>query len=371
MNPIGILHINTERGWRGGERQTLWLAQELSRRGHTNTVACRPGEPLAEAAGRAGVPVLPIHPVVEFDIFSARKIRSRLRAQPPVSIVHAHTGHAVGLGALAVRGTGKPFVATRRVDFPLGRFLGSRWKYGRVDGFAAISSAVAAQAVDGGVPREKIVVIPSGIDPSGYPRVQDRESLRQKHGFSGEDLLIVTVGALVPHKDHATFLRAARRVSDSYPQATFLIVGEGPLRPSLESLSREMGLGDRILFLGHRPEVLEYTAMADLFVFSSAEEGLGTALLDALVIGVPTAATAAGGIPDIYGGKDARELTPPGDADALAANMCSVLGNPEERARRLERGRTRGLLFSVTAMAEAYEKLYEHVIQLKPAMKDS
>jgi glycosyltransferase involved in cell wall biosynthesis len=142
---------------------------------------------------------------------------------------------------------------------------------------------------------EKTCVIPSGINPAGYPRVEDRNVLRQKFGFRPEDVLIVTVGALVPHKDHATLIRAAARVVPSYPQAKFLLLGEGPLRGDLEVLARREGVADRVLFLGHRPEVLEYTAMADLFVFSSVEEGLGTALLDALVIGVPTAATAAGG----------------------------------------------------------------------------
>ncbi|MBL0058471.1 MAG: glycosyltransferase [Elusimicrobia bacterium] len=166
----------------------------------------------------------------------------------------------------------------------------------------------------------------------------------------------------MPHKDHATFLRAASRLASTYPRAKFLILGEGPLRPELESLARAEGLTGRVLFLGHRPEVLEYTAMADLFVFSSAEEGLGTALLDALVIGVPTAATRAGGIPDLYGGAAVPELTAPGDPAALADNMRKVLDDPAEGARRVERGRERGRLFSVTAMADAYEKLYDRLL---------
>lgn len=77
-------------------------------------MACRSGEPLAEAARRAGLPVWPLDPLVEFDVFAARNLRSRLRSHE-VIIAHAHTGHAVGVGALAVRGTGCGFVATRQV----------------------------------------------------------------------------------------------------------------------------------------------------------------------------------------------------------------------------------------------------------------
>jgi glycosyltransferase involved in cell wall biosynthesis len=299
--------------------------------------------------------------LAEFDVFAAGRLGSCLKSRR-ADVLHAHTGHAVGLGSLAGRGPSLRFVATRRVDFPLGSGFFSRWKYGRLDALAVLSTAIERQAVSGGVPVNKITVIPSGIDPSGYPHPRDRALFRQKHGFTAEDLLVVTVGALVPHKDQATFLRAAARVAPAYPRAKFLILGEGPLRGDLETLARAEGLTERVLFLGHRPEVLEYTAMADLFVFSSAEEGLGTALLDALVIGVPTAATSAGGIPDLYGGAGVPELTAPGDPAALADNMRRVLDDPAEGARRVERGRERGRLFSVTAMADAYEKLYDRLL---------
>lgn len=360
MTGLGVLHLNTERGWRGGERQTLLLALEMARRGYRNWIAARPGEPLIDAARRSGLPVVPVSPWSEFDLFAARRLRSSLGALS-IDILHAHTGHSVGLGALAVRGTGARLVATRRVDFPLGAGFFSRWKYGQVDAMAVLSSAIERQVLRGGVPAKKTCVIPSGIDPAGYPRVEDRNILRQKFGFRPEDVLIVTVGALVPHKDHATLLRAAARVVPSYPQAKFLLLGEGPLRGDLEVLARREGVADRVLFLGHRPEVLEYTAMADLFVFSSVEEGLGTALLDALVIGVPTAATAAGGIPDLYGGTNVPELTAPGDAEALAQNMKVVLADPGEKARRVARGRLTAGKFTVKHMADGYEALYRAV----------
>jgi glycosyltransferase involved in cell wall biosynthesis len=353
-----VLHLNTERGWRGGERQTLLLAMELRRRGHFNWIAARPGEPLAVAAEKEGLPVFPVRPWGEWDLWTASRL-ARFAQKNGVSILHAHTGHAVGLGALAVRGTGVSLVATRRVDFPLGSGVFSRWKYGRLKGLAVLSSAIYREAVAGGVPAPKIVVIPSGIDSAGYPHVQDKELFRRKHGFASEDLLILTVGALVPHKDQATFLRAAALVAPAFPQAKFLLAGEGPLRKELEGLAQELNMSNRVFFLGHRPEVLEYTAMADLFVFSSSEEGLGTALLDALVIGVPTVATAAGGIPDLYGGPHVPELCAPRDPGALARNIRDVLGDLDERSCRVSRGHERSRLFTVPAMGDAYEKFYD------------
>jgi len=331
---------------------------ELRRRGHFNWIAARPGEPLALAAEKEGLSVFPVRPWGEWDFWTAARL-ARFARKNGVSIFHAHTGHAVGLGALAVRGTSISLLATRRVNFPLGSGFFSRWKYRRLKALAVLSSAIYQKAVAGGIPASKIVVIPSGIDSAGYPHVHDRDSFRRKLGFSSEDLLIVTVGALDLQKDQATFLRAAALVAPAFPQAKFLLAGEGPLRRELEGLTRELKMSDRVFFLGHRPEVLEYTAMADVFVLASAEEGLGTALLDALIIGVPTVATAAGGIPDLYGGPHVPELCAPRDPGALARNIHYVLGDRDERSRRVICGHERSRLFTVLAMGDAYEKFYD------------
>src|SRR5579872_4604842 len=95
-----ILHIDTERGWRGGERQALWLAAELERRGHNSVIAARLGEPLAARAREAGLAVHACSPAFEADPRAACALRRRI-AKSRIEIVHAHTAHAVGLGALA------------------------------------------------------------------------------------------------------------------------------------------------------------------------------------------------------------------------------------------------------------------------------
>src|SRR5438045_1970313 len=117
---ITVLHVDTERGWRGGERQALWLAEGLVRLGHRSIVAARPGDELARRAERAGLPVVGCEPMAELDPFTATTLRRVIRHEG-VDVVHAHTGHAVALAALAARGTGAKMVLTRRVDFPLRR----------------------------------------------------------------------------------------------------------------------------------------------------------------------------------------------------------------------------------------------------------
>jgi hypothetical protein len=158
-----ILHIDTERGWRGGERQALWLAEELQRRGHESIVAARPREPLATRAGDVGLQVVPCAPGFEADLRSALRLRRQI-IDLRVDIVHAHTGHAVGLGALATLATRVPLVVSRRVDFRLRRNVGTRLKYSRATAIIAISRAVAKVLVTSGADADKIVVVPDGTD---------------------------------------------------------------------------------------------------------------------------------------------------------------------------------------------------------------
>src|SRR5438105_2027540 len=115
---LRILHVDTERGWRGGERQTLWLASALARRGHASIVAARSGEPLHARAVQAGLTVVDCNPLSEVDPLAAWRLRQAIRDNR-VDIVHAHTAHGIALAALATLRTSVPLVVSRRVDFPL------------------------------------------------------------------------------------------------------------------------------------------------------------------------------------------------------------------------------------------------------------
>src|SRR5690348_8419706 len=210
-----ILHIDTERGWRGGERQALWLAAELRRRGHLSIVAARPGEPLAQRAVEAGLEVVGCAPRFEADPRAAMRLR-RLMRKRRIEVVHAHTAHALGLAAIATIGSGVPLVAARRVDFHLRENFGTRWKYGRAAAVIAISRAVADVLARDGIARAKIAVVADGTD------VQRRivpatpatlVALGVKEGAP----LAVQVTQLVPHKDPLNFVRAIAKARERVP----------------------------------------------------------------------------------------------------------------------------------------------------------
>ncbi|HOW28571.1 MAG TPA: glycosyltransferase family 4 protein [Elusimicrobiota bacterium] len=360
MNPFRIVHLDTEPTWRGGERQLFWLARELKKRGHQNWVACRTGSPLADRCRAADLQVFEFAPKGEWDLRAASALRRFLREQK-ADILHAHTAHAVGLGAVAAWPVDCGFLATRRVDFPLRRNIFSRWKYGRLNEIVAISEKVRDVMLEHGWHGPKISVIHSGIDPADYPSPGNREDLRRAKGIRNEDLLLVNVAALVPHKDQETLIKAVELLRKDVPAIQLLILGEGHLRSRLTRLIDQLGLKQCVHLLGHRDDVLDYVAAADVFVLSSVEEGLGTSLLDAMSLGIPAVATQAGGIPEIFGDSANDVLVPSRNPSALAAALGRVIGSDDEKQRRVRWGRERLAFFTVARMANQYLDVYQRV----------
>jgi glycosyltransferase involved in cell wall biosynthesis len=168
---------------------------------------------------------------------------------------------------------------------------------------------------------------------------------------------VITTGALVGHKDHGTLIRAARIASDRRPDLHWAIAGEGHLRGHLETLIAELGLSDRVHLLGEVPDAVRLVAAADLFVISSAMEGLGTSVLDAMALGVPVVGTRAGGIPEMLEG-GAGSLVPPGNPQALADAVWVLLEDPAAREGQVARARKAVQRFSDQRMADGVLQVY-------------
>jgi glycosyltransferase involved in cell wall biosynthesis len=356
---INVLHVDTERGWRGGERQTLWLARELSRRGYGTVVAARANEPLAERASAESLDVVPCNPRSEIDVFAAGGLRRVIRRRN-VDIVHAHTAHAVALAALATIGTRVPFVVARRVDFKLRDNFGTRLKYHHAAKFIAVSAAVARVLESDGIAASRIAVVPDGADVARRV-IPATHVVLSEFGIPRESRIAVQVAQLVAHKDPVNFVRAIGHARASVPDLHGLLVGDGPLRGDVERAVRELGLESAVHLAGYRTDADALLAAADVAVLSSREEGMGSVLLDALLFGRPIAATRAGGIPEVVG-DDCGLLAPIGDATALGDAIARIANDPTLAARFGERGRGRAQEFSVERMADRTIEVYETVL---------
>ncbi len=207
-----------------------------------------------------------------------------------------------------------------------------------------------------GVRREKVVVIPNGIDlePFDVPRT------------SGPGPVVTTVANLRAGKGHDVLLRAAERVLRRRPDVRFQFVGDGPLRARLEEQAEDLAVRAAVTFLGHRADVAAVLRGSTVFAFPSLMEAFPNGVMEAMAAEVPVVASDVGGIPELVEHEHNGLLVPPGDEEALAAALLSVLGNPARARTLAAAGRqTVQERYSFERMVHDFERLYLDTLALR------
>jgi teichuronic acid biosynthesis glycosyltransferase TuaC len=294
----------------------------------------------------------------------------RVHGRWPFDVVHAHMLVPDGWAAARVAaGLGVPVVATAHradvLDVPA-RGPASRRRVaeavGSIDQVCAVSAAIGAAAEGLAHPRRPVEIVPNGADTSVFAPRPAAEA-RARLGVPEGRPVVSYVGKLVPRKGVDTLIEAmgllARR-----PQGAPLLVaaGIGELRPALERRATELGVAERVRFVGKVPhdEVGWWMAAGDLFVLPSLSEGLPTVVCEAMNCGRPVVATAVDGTPEIVRDGETGLLVPPGDPEALAGALARVLDDPALAGRMgeaaLRIGRER---YTWEANARRMTEIYE------------
>jgi len=368
VNTRTVLHLNTEAGWRGGEAQTLRLAQGLRARGCRCILAGVPGGELVRRAAAAGLEVLPLPMRGEFDLAAARRL-ARVVRDERVDLLHSHTAHAVTLATLATLFC-RPrpaTVASRRLSFPLRSVLFGRIKYSlRVDRVIAVSEAIRRLLLRQGLDPGRVVTVHSGIDPERFARGDRRRfrgSLRPALGDEADTAFLVgTAGHLATHKGFDIFLAAAAAAAAAVPSARFVVIGRGEGEERLRGVADRLGLAPRVVFAGFRDDMPDVYAGLDLFVLPSISgEGSPAVLKEAMAAGTPVVATSLDGIEEIV--EDARHglLVPPGDAAGLARAIVILARDAPLRARCSAAAQKRVQEFTADRMVERTEEVYRSI----------
>lgn len=373
--PFTVLHLDGERGLRGGERQLLYLACALRARGHRNLVVCRAGSPLESEARRLSLETRSLPYWCEWDPVSALRL-ARLASELGRPIIHAHTAHAASVAALASSAGGPPAVAHRRVDFPASGSASLSFKYGRAARVVAVSDAIARVLEKDGLPRERTAVVPDAIPvsseecgwagmpgtrfspPDAAEKAAARAAISEEFGLDPGLPWIGNLAALVPHKDHDTLVASAMIAIMRRPTLRFLIAGRGPEEAKLWRQIQGLGLVGKVLLLGHREDPAALLKALDIFCLSSWGEGMGSVLLEAAACRLPIAATTAGGIPEVVSDGETGLLVKPRDPEALAAALVRLHDEPALARRLAEEGLRRLPRFGLTTMAERMEEVY-------------
>jgi glycosyltransferase involved in cell wall biosynthesis len=359
-----LLHVNTERSWRGGESQTLALARGLQSRGFHCLMAVQPDGALHARSRAEGLSCVPLPMRGECDLRAARRLADLMRAER-VDLLHYHTAHAITLGTLASLIAGRRLtVASRRVSFPLrGGALGRLKYHYRVDRVVAVSEAIRRGLIRRGLDPRKVVTVHSGIDPerfaAGDPRRLRNSLPAPGDRWERDTILVGTVGHLAAHKGFDRFLQAAALAARELPQVRFVIVGRGEERDALTRLAGRLGLADRIVFTGFRDDMPDVFAGLDLFVLASTSgEGSPAVLKEAMAAGVPLVAAGLDGVEEIV--EDGRHglVTPLDNAPAMARSIV-LLAQDRHLGHRLAaeaRGRVRE--FTIDRMVAGTEAIY-------------
>ncbi len=292
-------------------------------------------------------------------------------------IVHTHSSKAGILGRWAAWLAGTPIIVHtvhgwghHDRQHPLVRALyiiSERLTLLITDQLIAVSPLNVEKGLRDGIGQnEDYVVIRSGIELDRFehpcvPCSQTRAAL----GIPSDVLVVGAVTRLSPQKAPLDFVRAAGIIAQSVPEAWFVMVGDGPLRPQVETLATELGLTNRLILTGLRHDVPELMAAFDIFVLSSLWEGLPRVLPQAMAMGLPMVATAIdGNVEAIEDGVNGL-LVLPGQPAALAQAVIRLLRDPQMAQRMGQAGRARADEFDARKMVGEIANLYEELLARK------
>jgi glycosyltransferase involved in cell wall biosynthesis len=214
-----------------------------------------------------------------------------------------------------------------------------------------------------GCPLEKIVIIPNGIATPSVPTTASAHGRAQALSVNADDKVVGTITRLVWKRGHEELLRAAALVARAEPAAKLLVVGDGPLRRSLEDQALSLGLNGGVRFLGAVPQAARLLPHFDVFVLSSVWEGMSNGLLEAMAAGRPVVATRVGGNPEVVVDGESGLLVPPKDPQALADAVLRLLRDRELAGRLGEAARRRvASEFTLEQMVQRLETLYDDLL---------
>ncbi len=361
---LRVVHIDSGRDWRGGQRQVLLLAQALRATGAEPLVIGAADAPLVGRVRQAGLAASSVSMRSDWDLLAARSVRTILRAWQP-DVVHAHDAraHAIALAALAVpwtrRGAGAgprapapPLVVTRRVMHPP-RHAGIKYST-RVARFIAISRAVRDAMVAAGVAADRIEVVYSGVPT---PAVQEPRDWRAEAGWPTDAVICGIVGAMTAEKGIARLGAIADHLSaGARRRARLVLLGGG------RSSGRTRISGLDSYRAGFVDDIDAAVAGLDVLWHPSRSEGLGTTIIDAMALRVPPVAFATGGIPEVVENGRTGLIVPADDATAFARAATLLIEDSAARRTLADAGPARAAEFSVERMARGTVVVYERVL---------
>jgi glycosyltransferase involved in cell wall biosynthesis len=380
MAEIRLLELRSTYKWGGGPDKTILLSAERHDRARVSVVVAYLRDVadqefrIGAKAKARGFDFYEVPDRGKFDIRTGRIIRDII-LRHNINLIHSHDYKSDLLAFLVQRWMRKRSIALlstahawvilgfrgeiyRRLDLMLMKHF---------DHLIAVSQATKAEMVAAGVPSSQISVIHNGIDTEEWARSQVTGHLRQQLGVEQAFPIIGYVGRIMPEKDLHTWLKAAARVAKQYPQARFILVGEGSdgsTQRDLQRLAKELGIAEMTLFPGYREKLLAIYASFDIFMMTSRREGLPNSILEAMAMGLPVITTDVAGAKELVADNVTGFVHPQGDVEGLAQSLLRCINNRDLRLRMGIAGRERvDAGFSFAQRLQKVEDLYTALVR--------
>jgi glycosyltransferase involved in cell wall biosynthesis len=372
---IKVCHLATGDLWAGAEVQLTMLVFSLQGMSEfdTSVVLLNEGGPATELR-RRGISTTVIPESRHTAASIVRQLVGHF-ARHQVDILHTHNFKDNIVGILStlrrggcrrvrtVHGRGEPFTGLAGAKMRLYRsvdHLFTRWLVDRILTVSLDLESHLARSFG----TQRVTCVHNGIDLEQVRVTTPPLELRQQLNLGARDFIIGTMGRLVPVKGLETFLKAACIIRSRKQNAKFVVVGDGPLKGTLQALARRHGLEQDVLFLGHRKDSYDVLAMMDVLVMPSLSEGVPMVLLEGLALARPVVASRVGGIPEVVEDRVTGRLVGP-DREGEFADACVALMDDYGRAERFglagqQRVRER---FSGRDMAERVADVYRNLLK--------
>lgn len=360
------MHVMDELRFGGMELGVVKLVNALDRTRIASSIcSCRPATS-AEQRLAPDIPLVELRRRKGNDPWLVGRLAHVMRRVQP-DIVHTHAWGTLCEGLLAARLARVPIVVHGEhgtLNTKPRNVMVQRWAWRQVDQVLSVSSKLAERmAAEIGFPLERIRTIRNGVDLARFRRV-DRRVARGRLDLDASELVIGTIGRLVPVKNQALLLAAMAELRTGGVGGTTLIAGDGPLRDDLEARAASAGLASGVRFLGERHDVEQVLAALDVFVLTSASEGLSNTIQEAMAAGLPVVATRVGGAEELVQDGHTGLLVPPDDTEALAAALRRLAHRPGERLAMGLAGRARAEHeFALDDMIAGYQDVYCQLVE--------
>jgi len=313
-----VLQDNTERTWRGGERQTLYTLEGLISQGIDCQLMVLKGSLMHKRAATMGVSVITVGSMVD-----ALKKLANLKGK--FDCIHAQTGKAHTQCVLTKAFHRIPVVYTRRVDFvPSG--LATRLKYKFTDKVVSISNAISLILDKAGMCKNS-PIISSAVKNKELDVKRGLELKKSLH-IQDNTKIIGLISALESHKDPVTALKTIHELQKYRQDFVVLHFGDGAMSDQISNTIKELNLENLYFQMGHHENVEDYFSIMDAFLMTSKEEGLGSSVLDAFNYQVSVVSTNAGGLNDLV--QDRGFLCNIGDIQCLSQGLSLALDSSKE-----------------------------------------